>query len=296
MNFLNYLASVFKRAFGGPYKWRGFVQLGLSIAIPILLLLLIIPEQITIILESVTKLFHNFADSLPAEIVIGSREFIWLLPLGFILIFGIPRLLFAPYSLHRDQQQQLEPRPAITSVPAKEVAKTWRGSMVAMNRVQNYGVVQAWFRNVPEHPGEGARAENVEAEIAVFRGREEVLTYNGLWLTGSAPGHAGFTGHQRDTGMDPSFVPVKLAIVLKYSAEDECYAYCEENLQPDPHGRSERFRLTEGVYQIRVDLMGIRVRRVFRFALRNSGSSEFPRLRPARWYDRIFPQSSFGFD
>lgn len=90
-------------------------------------------------------------------------------------------------------------------------------------------------------------------------------------------------------------MPAKLAIVLKYPDEDECFAYCLENLSNDVHGRTENFALGTGIFQIRVQLLGHRVREDFRFALRNLGSGEFPKIRPGRWYDRIVPILPWGF-
>ena len=293
---LGYIGKVISRAFAGPYKWRGYVvHIGLSILVSILAYRLVIPEELVIDTLKLQTFFNNLIETVPENVSVNLPKLVPVIAIGVVLLFGIPRLFVAPYLLYRDQERKLLPSPRIEVTPAKEVDRLLRASPVAEQSAADYGVVQAWYVNSPDQPGEGAAAESIEARIRFFEGRSEQFAVSGLWLTGTVPGHAGYSGHIFQTDISPGFVPTKLAIVLKYQNEDECYAYCLENLSGDVHGRSEKFRLGTGVFQIRVDLLGNNLNENFRYALRNLGSGEFPELRSARWYDRVLPQTEWGF-
>lgn len=152
-------------------------------------------------------------------------------------------------------------------------AQMYQPSQILDRKIPTYQLLQAWFRNIPAFPSESSAAREVTAKIVLVRpDGTSALEYYGQWAKSNAPDNVGFDSFIDKTDILPGHLRAKLMVALKYPAESQCYAFAREGFLSDPSGRSPRYAIPEGDYEVRVELGGIGIDSAFKFCLTNRGA------------------------
>lgn len=191
----------------------------------------------------------------------------------FIVIFGISQyLVFRRIRLQLAGFDQAKPRLKFSRV---RQAQMYHASPVVEGRRPTYEILQTWFINQPALPGEASIAKDVTAKITIFNFEEsQLFEYHGQWAKSNAPDNVGYDDILDSVNIPPGHLEAKLIIALKYPSDSQCYAFTREGLRSTPDGRSERYRIPEGTYKIKVHLRGVGVDEHFWFHFRNIGTNK----------------------
>ncbi len=208
---------------------------------------------------------------------------VWLIPISLLFVLSVYRLILSPYWIYfeewgkrRELEIELkainETRPNIIVDQLRE-SPLFRGSLVSNDQIPNYGILQAWFRNNPDIPGEKSEAKRVTAliEFNDTTTDEHLFSVYGQWAESTAPDHVGYSGITNEIDIPPGVLAGKLMIALKHLTDGNCYAYSRESITKFLDGRNPGLQLEPGKYRVCVLLNGIGVKQYYDFILDNPG-------------------------
>ena len=134
-------------------------------------------------------------------------------------------------------------------------------------------VVEAWFTNNPETPGEESSAREVTALLRFFRpaGETPLCEIVGTWATTAYPSDAAPTGFSHKTDIPASANPVKLMVAFRGENDDDAYAFDSATFLRMVETNEPSHCLPLGEYVVRVHLIGIGINREYELLLVNEG-------------------------
>jgi len=189
-----------------------------------------------------------------------------------VIIAFLIILLVSQYLVFRKLWTTSQSFPQIFFDQARQ-AQMHQPSQILKRSMPTYQLIQAWFRNLPSSPSDSSVAREVTAKVILNHpDGTPSLEYYGQWAKSNAPDNVGFEGFIDKVDIAPGHLRAKLMIALKYPSESQGYAFTREGLRSNPDGRSPRYAIPEGDYEVKVHLSGIGVDEIFKFHLSNKGA------------------------
>ena len=189
---------------------------------------------------------------------------------AFVIVVHVGHyLIFRKMWLRIDEFENAKPSIRFTEV---RQAQMYHDSPVVAGRTPTYQITQAWFENKSEAPTDRAIAVDMTARILVLKNGAEVASYHGQWAVSNAPDNVGYDDITDVVTLRPGHLEAKLIVALKYPSDADAYAFARESLRSTPDGRSSRYKIPPGSYDLEVHLLGVGLNKKFAFKLENPGA------------------------